>query len=102
MPIYEYRCTACDQVFEYMQRMSDDPKTTCESCSGELERLISRSAFHLKGSGWSKDLYSSAKPESKSADAGGDKGGGDSGKSDKSSSSGGDSSGGTKSSSSGD
>lgn len=74
MPIYEYRCTACDEVFEYMQRMSDDPKTTCESCGGTLERLISRSAFHLKGGGWYKDLYSSTKPESKkTGDGGGDK-----------------------------
>jgi putative FmdB family regulatory protein len=94
MPIYEYRCTACDKVFEYMQRMSDDPKTTCESCGGALERLISRSAFHLKGGGWYKDLYSSTKPESKSK---GD-GGGDTKTSESSSSKSSDSSGGSSSS----
>jgi putative FmdB family regulatory protein len=66
MPIYEYQCKQCGKVFEYMQKMSDDPKTECEECSGALERLISRSAFHLKGGGWYKDLYSSTKPESKS------------------------------------
>jgi putative FmdB family regulatory protein len=64
MPIYEYRCQQCGGEFEYMQRMADDPKTTCERCAGTLERMISRSAFHLKGSGWYKDLYSSAKPAS--------------------------------------
>jgi len=70
MPVYEYQCKACGKEFEYQQRMSDPDKTVCEACGGALERLISRTAFQLKGSGWYKDLYSSAKPESKSADKG--------------------------------
>ncbi len=67
MPIYEYACKACHKEFEYQQRMSDPDKTVCEACGGELERLISRTAFQLKGSGWYKDLYSSSKPEAKPA-----------------------------------
>ena len=63
MPVYEYECQACHRDFEYQQRMSDPDKTTCEECGGSLERLISRTAFTLKGSGWYKDLYSSAKPD---------------------------------------
>lgn len=66
MPVYEYRCTKCEKEFEYQQRMADPPMTVCEACGGELERLISRTAFQLKGGGWYKDLYSSSKPESKS------------------------------------
>jgi len=66
MPIYEYGCKACHREFEYEQRMSDPEKTVCEACGGELERLISRTAFSLKGGGWYKDLYSSSKPETKS------------------------------------
>ena len=62
MPTYEYKCTSCGKEFEYQQRMSDAPKDVCEACSGKLERLISRTAFQLKGSGWYKDLYSSSKP----------------------------------------
>jgi putative FmdB family regulatory protein len=62
MPIYEYACKVCHREFEYQQRMSDPDKTVCEECGGELERLISRTAFQLKGSGWYKDLYSSSKP----------------------------------------
>ena len=62
MPIYEYGCKKCHREFEYQQRMSDPEKTVCEACGGELERLISRTAFQLKGSGWYKDLYSSSKP----------------------------------------
>jgi len=62
VPIYEYGCKACHREFEYEQRMSDPEKTVCEACGGELERLISRTAFSLKGGGWYKDLYSSTKP----------------------------------------
>jgi putative FmdB family regulatory protein len=69
MPVYEYECRACHREFEYQQRMADPDKTVCEACGGALERLISRTAFQLKGSGWYKDLYSSSKPEPKSSDA---------------------------------
>ena len=69
MPIYEYQCKACGREFEYQQRMSDPDKTDCEACGkSALERIISRTAFQLKGSGWYKDLYSSSKPEAKPAD----------------------------------
>ena len=62
MPVYEYECKACGRDFEYQQRMTDPDKTTCEACGGSLERLISRTAFSLKGGGWYKDLYASPKP----------------------------------------
>jgi putative FmdB family regulatory protein len=52
MPIYEYRCLDCGHQFELMQKFSDPPAETCTSCSGAVQKLISRSAFHLKGSGW--------------------------------------------------
>jgi putative FmdB family regulatory protein len=63
MPVYEYRCLTCGKEFEYQQRMADPAKTVCEACGGELERLISRTAFQLKGGGWYKDLYASTRPE---------------------------------------
>ena len=52
MPIYEYRCLACGHQFELMQKFSDPPAQACGVCAGEVQKLISRSAFHLKGSGW--------------------------------------------------
>jgi putative FmdB family regulatory protein len=52
MPIYEYRCEKCGKVFEVLQRFSDDPVKIHENCGGEVEKLISQSAFQLKGSGW--------------------------------------------------
>ena len=52
MPIYEYRCEKCGKTFEVLQRFSDDPLKVHEGCGGEVEKLISQSAFQLKGSGW--------------------------------------------------
>ncbi len=52
MPVYEYYCESCDKVYEFVQRISDPPKETCEVCQGHLKKQISLSSFHLKGSGW--------------------------------------------------
>ena len=52
MPIYEYRCQDCHHEFERMQKFSDPPVAACPTCTGSVQKLISRSAFHLKGSGW--------------------------------------------------
>ncbi len=72
MPIYEYECEKCGTVVEMMHGMSEKPPTTkCAKCKGKLQRLISASSFHLKGGGWYKDLYSSAKPGASSDWAGG-------------------------------
>lgn len=60
MPIYEYKCNECDHVFEAIQKFSDAPLTECPECKGKVEKLISQSAFHLKGGGWYKDGYSSS------------------------------------------
>src|SRR4051812_39264231 len=76
MPVYEYQCKACGRDFEYQQRMSDPDKTVCEACGGALDRLISRTAFSLKGGGWYKDLYASSKPEAKSSETKSSEGGG--------------------------
>jgi len=51
MPIYEYKCEKCGEVMEKLQKFSDEPLRTC-ACGGSLEKLISRSSFQLKGSGW--------------------------------------------------
>lgn len=100
MPIYGYQCTACGAEEEHIQKMSDDPITECSTCGGRLERQVSAAAFHLKGGGWYKDGYASARPAGGGGDSdGGSKssGGSDSGSS---GSSGGDS-GGSSSSSAG-
>jgi putative FmdB family regulatory protein len=58
MPIYEYECTSCCNVFEIFQRMTEDPLKTCPDCSGAVKKLMSSSSFQLKGGGWYADGYS--------------------------------------------
>ncbi|BBO81684.1 FmdB family zinc ribbon protein [Desulfosarcina ovata] len=58
MPLYEYQCTACGKIEEAIQKFSDAPLTTCKHCSGKLNKLISQSSFHLKGTGWYVTDYS--------------------------------------------
>ncbi|MBS1826755.1 MAG: zinc ribbon domain-containing protein [Acidobacteria bacterium] len=52
MPLYEYRCSQCDRVFEVIQKFSDEPLTVHEGCGGAVERLISAPGLQFKGSGW--------------------------------------------------
>jgi putative FmdB family regulatory protein len=78
MPIYEYECLGCGQIHEMMQKMSEKPLTECPQCTGKLQKLISHSAFHLKGSGWYATDYAKShsspstnesKKENKTADS---------------------------------
>jgi len=53
MPIYEYRCPSCGFQKEHLQKMSDEPLSTCPSCGGSgYAKLLSAAGFQLKGSGW--------------------------------------------------
>jgi putative FmdB family regulatory protein len=73
MPIYEYRCEN-GHLFEVIQKMSDDPVTTCEVCGAPVERVFHPIAVHFKGSGfYSTDYGSKAKSK-----AGAESGSGDS------------------------
>ena len=76
MPIYEYECPKCGH-FEVIQKTSAKalnakPGCTDPSCPAKAVRLMSSSAFHLKGSGWYKTDYagkSKTADTSKSVDA---------------------------------
>ena len=75
MPIYVYRCESCGAVEEHIQRFGDPPQEKCETCGGRLHKQITSAAFHLKGGGWYKDGYASAKPDAAgSSDASSDSG----------------------------
>ena len=78
MPLYEYQCTTCGTIEEAIQKFSDAPLTTCKHCSGKLNKLISQSSFHLKGTGWyvtdySKKKAASANKKSESPTSGSEK-----------------------------
>ena len=85
MPVYEYECGACGHLFEEWQKITDKPVKTCPKCKAKkVERLISQTAFHLKGGGWYSDLYSTKK--SPPAEGSGSGGGGEKGEGSKASS----------------
>src|SRR5512139_3152632 len=52
MPLYEYQCDACGFRFEVIQRFSDAPIESCQSCGGPVRKLLSSPAIQFKGSGW--------------------------------------------------
>lgn len=56
MPIYEYKCDK-GHVFEVMQRMVDDPVTSCEKCGKPVQRVFHPVAVHFKGSGFYNTDY---------------------------------------------
>jgi putative FmdB family regulatory protein len=81
MPLYEYQCKECARRTEKIQKFSDPELTVCPHCGGELERTITAPAVQFKGSGWYKDLYSSAKPAASGEKTSGEAASGDAGKS---------------------
>ena len=60
MPIYEYRCEQ-GHTFEVMQRMTDDPVSTCQTCDAPVERVFHPVAVHFKGSGFYNTDYGTRK-----------------------------------------
>ena len=76
MPIYEYKCRKCGSNFEVFQGIADGEVKTCKFCDGSVDKLISLSSFHLKGSGWYVTDYGGKKPSAQEAakDASGDAG----------------------------
>jgi putative FmdB family regulatory protein len=60
MPIYEYRCER-GHTFEAMQRMTDDPLTSCSTCEAPVQRVFHPVAVHFKGSGFYSTDYGKQK-----------------------------------------
>ena len=68
MPVYEYRCDN-GHTFEVMQRMSDDPVATCETCGAPVQRVFHPVAVHFKGSGFYNTDYGTRKRSREMKDA---------------------------------
>lgn len=53
MPIYAYRCGSCGHAKDVLQKLSDDPLSTCPACGAEaFQKQVTAAGFQLKGSGW--------------------------------------------------
>lgn len=55
MPIYEFKCSKCEEFFEVIVMGSDDEKTVnCPKCkSPEFERVVSKTNYTMGSSGGS-------------------------------------------------
>ena len=56
MPIYEYRCEK-GHTFEVMQKMTDDPVSSCTTCEAPVRRVFHPVAVHFKGKGFYNTDY---------------------------------------------
>ena len=59
MPIYEYQCNKCNEVFEIFHKIDEECKVACPKCLGPAKKLISASNFVLRGSGFHVNDYPS-------------------------------------------
>lgn len=66
MPIYEYKCSACSDVFEEMHGVNETV-SCCPRCGGRVRRLFHPVGIIFKGSGFYKTDSRAA------SDNGGDK-----------------------------
>jgi putative FmdB family regulatory protein len=57
VPLYEYRCTKCNHVFEKIQKFSDPQVSECPKCGAPVEQVISAPAVQFKGAGWYVNDY---------------------------------------------
>ena len=60
MPLFEYRCSECEELVEVLEGANDEPLEDCRKCgsTSSMEKIVSLSSFALKGGGWYKDGYS--------------------------------------------
>jgi putative FmdB family regulatory protein len=63
MPLFDRKCTACNQVTEHLEKSSDNSAKDCAVCGSKstAQRMIAKTSFTLSGSGWYKDSYSKSK-----------------------------------------
>ncbi len=75
MPIYEYQCEKCGEIFEIFQINGEEVEPKCPKCFGKARRVISPiGSLVFKGSGFyitdyaRKDSNKGGKEEKKSQD----------------------------------
>jgi putative FmdB family regulatory protein len=59
MPIYEYQCQKCYNIFEVFHKIEEEVNPVCPKCLSEARRIISATNFILKGSGFYVNDYPS-------------------------------------------
>lgn len=70
MPIYEYKCEN-GHVFDVMQKMSEDPLTSCVECGAPVRKVLQPVNIAFKGSGFYSTDYSKKGSKTESSRNGG-------------------------------
>jgi len=62
MPIYEYKCEN-GHVFDVMQKLSEDPLSSCIACGAPVRKVLHPVSISFKGSGFYSTDYSKKGPK---------------------------------------
>jgi putative FmdB family regulatory protein len=62
MPIYEYKCEN-DHVFDVMQKLSEEPLSSCVECGAPVRKVLHPVSISFKGSGFYSTDYSSGRTQ---------------------------------------
>lgn len=69
MPIYSYKCKACGQVFDRLEKkIGGNSRVGCDYCSGEAIRIYMPVGIIFKGSGFYTTDYKSNTSKSTSTE----------------------------------
>lgn len=69
MPKYDYRCDACETVFEVTRPLGDTSLESCPECGGSTKRLFTPVGIVFKGSGFHNTDYKPRPKEGGSSDS---------------------------------
>lgn len=64
MPTYEYECKDCGHRFEVFQKITEDPVSACEKCTGQVRKVLFPVGILFKGSGFHINDYRKPEPAS--------------------------------------
>jgi len=59
MPIYSYKCSNCEKVFDKFEKPGNNNKVICPDCGSEALRIFSPVGIVFKGSGFYSTDYNS-------------------------------------------
>ncbi|MCL4079541.1 FmdB family transcriptional regulator [Coriobacteriia bacterium Es71-Z0120] len=68
MPKYDYKCEACETVFEVTRPFGDTSPESCPQCGGATKRLFAPVGIVFKGSGFHNTDYKPRPKEGGSGD----------------------------------
>lgn len=67
MPTYDYRCTACSELFEVTRPMGSSEPENCPSCEALAKRVFTPVGVSFKGTGFHNTDYRAKPAEDKPA-----------------------------------